>query len=71
MSPAPARNRGTQCCWTRDHLRVALRNFVTDMPLRLRPWEQYPERPTRLVINVDLYLAVESGPLPEKDITNV
>ena len=54
----------------RDHLRVTLRNIVTECRLGLHPWEQHPERPTRLVINVDLYLAVESGPLPEKDITN-
>jgi dihydroneopterin aldolase len=53
-----------------DHLRVALRNIVTECRCGLHPWEQYPERPTRLVINVDLYLAVEAGPLPEKDITN-
>ena len=53
-----------------DHLRVALHNIVTECRCGLHPWEQYPERPTRLVINVDLFLAVDAGPLPEKDITN-
>lgn len=53
-----------------DHLRVALRNIVTECRCGLHPWEQYPERPTRLVINVDLFLAVEAGPLPEGDITS-
>ena len=53
-----------------DHLRVTLRNIVTECRCGLHPWEQYPERPTRLVINVDLYLGVEAGPLPERDITS-
>ena len=30
-----------------DHLRVALRNIVTECRCGLHPWEQYPERPTR------------------------
>ena len=39
----------------RDYVRAILRNVVVEVPVGLHPWEQHPERPTRLVVNVDMY----------------
>lgn len=40
---------------SRDYVRAILRNVVVDVQVGLHPWEQHPERPTRLVVNVDMY----------------
>jgi dihydroneopterin aldolase len=38
-------------------VRVFLRNVVTEARVGLHPWEQHPERPARLVVNVDMMAA--------------
>jgi dihydroneopterin aldolase len=40
---------------SRDHIRAMLRNVVVEVQVGLHPWEQHPERPTRLVVNVDMF----------------
>jgi len=32
-----------------------LRDIATEAQVGLHPWEQHPERPTRLVVNVELF----------------
>ena len=38
----------------RSHIRVSLRGLRTEAAVGLHPWERHPERPTRLVVNVDM-----------------
>jgi len=40
---------------TRDSIRVFLRDIVTEAQVGLHPWEQHPERPTRLLVNVEMH----------------
>lgn len=50
--------------WSTDkgYVRMMLRDLVTEVPLGLHPWERHPEKPQRIVINVDLY-AAPAGPI--------
>ena len=38
-----------------DSVRVFLKDVVVDLSVGLHPWERHPERPTRLVINVEMF----------------
>jgi dihydroneopterin aldolase len=38
-----------------SHIRVILRDIVTEAHVGLHPWERHPERPTRLVVNVEMF----------------
>lgn len=39
---------------TTDTIRVKIRGLVTERRVGIHPWEQHPERPNRLRIDVDL-----------------
>lgn len=39
----------------RDYQRVILRDVVTEVRLGLHPWERHPERPQRIVVNVEMF----------------
>jgi dihydroneopterin aldolase len=45
----------------RSHIRVFLRRVQTEAHLGLHPWERHPERPTRLLVSVEMFAPVE-GP---------
>ncbi len=48
---------------TRSHIRVLLRDIVTEASIGLHPWEQHPERLTRLVVNVEMFAPLaQKGP---------
>jgi dihydroneopterin aldolase len=38
-----------------SHLRVVLRDIETQAQVGLHPWERHPERPTRLIVNVEMF----------------
>jgi dihydroneopterin aldolase len=38
-----------------SYIKAVLRDVVTEARVGLHPWEQYPERPTRLVVNVAMF----------------
>jgi dihydroneopterin aldolase len=38
-----------------NHIRVVLRDVVTEAQVGLHPWERHPERPTRLIVNVEMF----------------
>jgi dihydroneopterin aldolase len=40
---------------SRDYVRVMLRDIETEAQVGLHPWERHPERPTRLVVNVEMF----------------
>ncbi len=42
-------------------LRAVLRDVETETSLGLHPWEQHPQRLTRLVVNVDMYALLADG----------
>lgn len=48
-SPAPV--------WSEQggYVRMMIRDLVTEVRLGLHPWERHPEKPQRVVINVEMY----------------
>ena len=38
-----------------SHIRVMLRDIETEAHVGLHPWERHPERPTRLIVNVEMF----------------
>jgi 7,8-dihydroneopterin aldolase/epimerase/oxygenase len=50
-----------------DSVRVFLKDVVVDLSVGLHPWERHPERPTRLIINVEMFA---DWPLAEGDFIN-
>src|SRR5450432_2629021 len=45
--------------WSTDkgYVRMMIRDLVTEVRLGLHPWERHPEKPQRIVVNVDMYAA--------------
>ena len=39
----------------RSHVRAVLRDVQTEARVGLHPWEQHAERPTRLIVNVEMF----------------
>src|ERR1700675_4960456 len=56
-SPAPAH-------WIAQsgYVRMMIRDLVTEVRLGLHPWERHPEKPQRIVINVEMYAAPQPRP---------
>lgn len=50
-----------------DYVRVFLKDVEIDLSVGLHPWERHPERPTRLLINVEMYA---DWPLPYGGFVN-
>jgi dihydroneopterin aldolase len=38
-----------------SYIRIILRDIETEALVGLHPWERYPERPTRLIVNVEMF----------------
>ena len=45
----------------RSYIRVLLRDVEVEARVGLHPWERYPERPTRLIVNVELFAHLPAG----------
>lgn len=45
-----------------DFARIRLRDVEVAVKCGLHPWERHPERPTRLLIDVDLFASLDAGP---------
>ena len=45
--------------WSADkgYVRMMIRDLVTEVRLGLHPWERHPEKPQRIVVNIELYAA--------------
>ena len=52
----------------RSFIRVVLRDVETEAHVGLHAWEQHPERPTRLLVNVEMF-AHTDGAIPETAAT--
>src|SRR5436853_7096147 len=44
-----------------NYVRTRLVDILTTARCGIHPWERHPERPTRLLINVDLYSELQRG----------
>lgn len=44
------------------YVRVMLRDVATEAHVGLHPWERHPERPTRLLVNVEMFARLPPGP---------
>src|SRR5579884_3527425 len=43
------------------YVRMMIRDLVTEVRLGLHPWERHPEKPQRIVVNIDMYAAPAAG----------
>jgi dihydroneopterin aldolase len=52
--PAPA---GRAPLWRndRDYIRVLIQDLQVEASVGMHPWEQHPDRPTRLIVNVEMF----------------
>ncbi|MGZ5935635.1 MAG: dihydroneopterin aldolase [Rhizomicrobium sp.] len=57
--------------WSTDkgYMRMMIRDLVTEVRLGLHPWERHPEKPQRIVINVEMYATPQSGRI--KGVTSI
>jgi dihydroneopterin aldolase len=46
----------------RSHIRVVLRDVTVQASVGLHPWERHAERPSRLIVNVEMF-AYTGGPV--------
>ena len=44
----------------KGYVRMMIRDLVTEVRLGLHPWERHPEKPQRIVINVEMYAAPQT-----------
>lgn len=42
-----------------DYLRVVLRDVTTEAHVGLHAWERHPDRPTRLIVNVEMFTPLD------------
>ncbi len=54
-----------------SHIRVSLRGVRTEARLGLHAWERHPERPTRLLVNVEMFAPSEGPGVPFLDYDSV
>jgi len=55
----------------RSHLRVIVRDLVVETRVGLHPWEQHPEKPTRLVVNIEMFAPVGPGGLQAESTSSI
>ena len=55
---------------SQGYVRSILRDVTTEAHVGLHPWEQHPERPTRLIVNVEMFAPVD-GSLADASIDTV
>jgi dihydroneopterin aldolase len=56
--PPPLSALGPVAFWdaTPDYTRVILRDISVEMRIGIHPWERHAERPSRLVVNVEMFV---------------
>jgi dihydroneopterin aldolase len=53
-----------------SYIRVVLRDIETEAHVGLHPWERHPERPTRLIVNVEMFAPL-SRPLSAESADSI
>ena len=51
------------------YIRMIIKDLVTEVRLGLHPWERHPEKPQRVVVNVELFAAPSRAKF--KDVSSV
>jgi dihydroneopterin aldolase len=46
---------------SRNYRRIILRNVQVEARVGLHPWEMHPERPARLIVNVEMFVSLADG----------
>ena len=46
---------------SRDHVRVSLHDVEVQAAVGLHPWERHPQRPTRLIVNIEMFAYLVPG----------
>jgi dihydroneopterin aldolase len=49
------------------YLKIHMRGITTERDIGMHAWEKYPQRPNRLIIDIELYCAVETALNPTKE----
>ena len=54
---------GMKAIWdaARSYRRIILRNVQVEAKVGLHPWEMHPERPARLIVNVEIFVPLAAG----------
>jgi dihydroneopterin aldolase len=54
---SPLSQSGPQPLWdaSRDYLRIVLRDVEVEARVGAHPWEMHPERPSRLILNIEMF----------------
>jgi 7,8-dihydroneopterin aldolase/epimerase/oxygenase len=52
---------------SRSYIRVMLRDVQAEAHVGLHPWERHTERPTRLIVNVEMFAPLDSAPADGHD----
>ncbi len=52
-----------------SHIRAFLRDVATEAHIGLHPWEQHPQRPTRLIVNVEMFAPLTTSLATESEAT--
>jgi dihydroneopterin aldolase len=62
-SPPPLSSSALAPVWdgSQDYTRVVLRDVCVEVRVGLHPWERHAERPTRLVVNVEMFAPGKPG----------
>lgn len=47
---------------SQDQIRVVLKDYLTEVRVGLHPWETHPERPSRILVNVEMFAPLAPGP---------
>lgn len=57
MKASSGKDAGSAALWdsARGYQRVILRDVAVEVRLGLHPWERHPERPQRILVNVELF----------------
>jgi dihydroneopterin aldolase len=56
---------------SQSYRRIILRNVQVEAKVGLHPWEMHPERPTRLIVNVEMFVPLRPMPIEETAATIV
>jgi 7,8-dihydroneopterin aldolase/epimerase/oxygenase len=66
-------DRASMKIWdaSQSHRRIILRNVQVEAKVGLHPWEMHPERPARLLVNVEMFVPLDPAPAEESAATIV
>src|SRR5260370_11166192 len=51
------------CPGATNYVRSVLKDVIVEAHVGLHPWEQHPQRPSRLIVNVEMFATLNSGRL--------